>query len=255
MRSFVGANWKMNGSGVEGLAYLERLKDSDVESEPVDVVLFAPFTLLPVLAEDAREAGISLGAQDLYWQDRGAFTGEISTSMLLEAGCSWVIVGHSERRNLFGEDDELVRLKLIAALRAGLRAVLCVGELLEEREAGRTEEVVKGQVLRALEGLEEADPDRVVLAYEPVWAIGTGRNATPDEAARMHGLIRSWLSDMIGEMGAKDTRIIYGGSVNPENAPDLMTREGIDGALVGGASLGASSFLQIIRSCCHHHEH
>ena len=254
MHPLIGANWKMNGAGIEALDYIETLKRADVENEPVDVILFPPFTLLPVLAEDAREAGVALGAQNLYWQDSGAYTGEISCAMLLETGCSWVIVGHSERRHLFGEDDELVRLKLLAALRCGLKVVLCVGELLEERESGKTEEVVQSQVLRALEGVAEASPDRIVVAYEPVWAIGTGHNATPGEAARMHGLVRSWLSDIMGEMAAKDTRIIYGGSVKPSNANEIMAQEGIDGALVGGASLRADSLLEIAYSCCDHRD-
>ena len=248
MHPLLGANWKMNGSGLEGLAYLETLKQASVEDEPVDIVLFPPFTLLPVLAEDAREAGISLGAQDLYWRDRGAYTGEISASMLLEAGCSWALVGHSERRHTLDEDDETVRLKLLAALRAGLKVVLCVGELLEQREQGLTEEVVRGQVVQALEGVDEATHESVAVAYEPVWAIGTGQNATPEEANRMHGLVRSWLSDIRGEAVARKMRIMYGGSVKPENAQDLLVQKEVNGALVGGASLRADSFLEIIRA-------
>ena len=248
MRPIIGANWKMNGGGIEGLGYLDTLKRERVENEPVDIVLFPPFTLLPVLAESAREAGISLGGQNIYWKESGAYTGEISSSMLKEAGCSWVIIGHSERRHILHEDNEIIRLKLETSLRSDLKVILCVGELLRDREQDQAEDVVKAQIQHALDGLKEANPTNMVIAYEPVWAIGTGRNATPEEANRMHGLVRCWISDIMGENDANKIRIQYGGSVKPGNAPELLAQEQVNGALVGGASLDANQFIQIIRA-------
>ncbi len=245
MNRFVGGNWKMNGSGFEGIAWMQSVKEGAGGLSGVDLALFPPFTLLPVLAEDAREAGVMLGAQDVYFEARGAFTGEISVSMLLEAGCEWVIVGHSERRHVIGESDGTVRRKLSAALAGGLSVVLCVGERLEERDSGIEEDTVRTQLASALGGLDPIDPGRLVIAYEPVWAIGTGRNATPAQAVRMHDFIRSTLRGLVGDGDAPGCRVIYGGSVNPGNAGDLLREPSIEGALVGGASLDAASFLSI----------
>lgn len=245
-RCFAGANWKMNGSGLEGISWLESVKEAGAAPGSAELVLFPPFTLLPVLSEYAREAGVALGGQDLHPAGAGAFTGEISVSMLVEAGCTWVIVGHSERRHLIGESDDLVRRKLHAALEGGLGAVLCVGEKLEEREAGMAAGIVERQLVSALGGLGSTGPG-LVIAYEPVWAIGTGRNATPEQAEEMHGLIAGILES--SAPFAAGTRIIYGGSVNPGNAAMLMAMPGVHGALVGGASLDASSFLAIAGTC------
>jgi triosephosphate isomerase len=196
------------------------------------------------MSEAASSAGIQLGGQDLYWEEKGAFTGEISAGMLSDAGCTWFLAGHSERRHVLGEDDGTVRRKFHAGLRQGLRGILCTGELEEERRAGRTEEVVRRQVESGLSGLD-LPPERLAVAYEPVWAIGTGLTATPEEVQRVHGLIRDWIGELAGKEFAGALRIIYGGSVKPDNAFELMDAPDVDGALVGGASLRAESFAAI----------
>lgn len=249
-RPFIGANWKMNGSGIEGILWLEAFQSgrADGSFPDTDIVLFPPFTLLPVLAEGAREAGIALGAQDVHFEKKGAFTGEISVPMLLEAGCSWVIAGHSERRHLLGEGDSMVRRKVEAALDGGLSVVLCVGEKLEERDSGREYEIVDGMLDSALHGLGIPEAERVVIAYEPVWAIGTGRNATPQQASEMHGHVRAVLESLVSGRFASGCRVIYGGSVNEGNAGSILSMPDIDGALVGGASLDSESFFRIALS-------
>lgn len=245
MKPFFGANWKMNGSGLEGLSWLQTIKESSGDRACSQLVLFPPFTLLPVLAEDAREAGIELGGQNLFFEPSGAFTGEISASMLVEAGCTWVIVGHSERRHVLHEDDATVGRKLFAALGSGLGAVLCVGEKIEERDAGQAGDVVERQLTSALGGSGPVDGSSLVVAYEPVWAIGTGRNASPGDIETMHALTREVLSRVLpGDAGSR-VRIIYGGSVKPSNAAGILAVPGVDGALVGGASLDPASFQQI----------
>jgi len=249
VKPIVGANWKMNGSLETGLEFLSSLDEGNVNYFGADVVLFPPFTILSALAPHADKAGIDLGAQDLFWEAEGAFTGEISAGMLKEAGCVWFLAGHSERRHILGESDLIVRKKLHAGLTAGLSGILCVGELLDQRDAGRTEEVVRGQIEFALKGLEAATPFNLVIAYEPVWAIGTGRNATPEEVQRVHSLIREWVIEIAGKEFARDLRIIYGGSVKPSNAADVMTGKDVNGALVGGASLKAESFIGIVAEC------
>ncbi|HOA05288.1 MAG TPA: triose-phosphate isomerase [Candidatus Fermentibacter daniensis] len=249
-RRFTGANWKMNGSGIEGISWLETVQAAAADGSlaGLDLVLFPPFTLLPVLAEGARGAGIVLGAQDVYYEKKGAFTGEVSAAMLIEAGCSWVLAGHSERRHLMGESDEMVSRKVASAIESGLGVVLCVGERLAERDSGIETEVVDGMLSKALEGLQNPDPSRIVIAYEPVWAIGTGRNASPEQASAMHGHIRDTLRRITPGGFAEACRIIYGGSVNPGNAQSIVSMPDVDGALVGGASLEALSFLQIARA-------
>ena len=240
----------MNGSGIEGLSWLQTLQSasSDGSLSGADIALFPPFTLLPVLSEAAREAGAALGAQDVYHESRGAFTGEISAGMLIEAGCGWVIVGHSERRHILGESPGTVALKLRAALGSGLGVVLCVGETLPEREAGREPAVVEEMLESALAGIPGPDSSRIVVAYEPVWAIGTGRNASPEQASAMHGHVRDVLARIHPGPFAGCCRIIYGGSVNPGNAGSILRMPDVDGALVGGASLDAVSFLGILGS-------
>jgi len=249
VRPFFGANWKMNGTWPMGMSWFQTAKSLSRPGEPSEVVVFPPFTLLTAVAEDAREAGLLTGGQDLYFEESGAFTGEISPAMLLEAGCSWVIVGHSERRHVLGESLETVARKAAAALGAGLGVVLCVGELLSQRDAGDAGRVVVEQLESALPPSLEVPVGRLVVAYEPVWAIGTGRMATPDQAAEMHGLVRDWLREK--RPGQEpSTRIIYGGSVKPGNSADVLSRPEVDGALVGGASLDAESFFSIVRSAC-----
>ncbi|MFO7950373.1 MAG: triose-phosphate isomerase [Candidatus Fermentibacteraceae bacterium] len=248
LRYFMGGNWKMNGTPEGALSFLEGLSEGGSTSLPADVVIFPPFTLISAMAAKAWGAGVTLGGQDLYHEEEGAFTGEVSAGMLADAGCCWFLAGHSERRHVLGEDDEAVRLKLEAGLRAGLRGVLCVGELLSDREDGRTEEVVRRQIESALEGLDCWSPGNLVVAYEPVWAIGTGKTATPEEANRMHALIRGWLAGIAGDVYARETRIVYGGSVKPRNAREILAGQHVNGALVGGASLRADSFADIIRA-------
>ncbi len=249
VKPFVGANWKMNGTYESGMDYLTAIDECNINYFGADVVLFAPFTLIRSFARLADKAGMALGAQDLFWEENGAYTGEISPSMLIEAGCTWFLAGHSERRHVIGETDQIVRKKLEAGINAGLNGILCVGELLEEREAGRTEEVVRRQIRSALEGLDSVSPFNLVVAYEPVWAIGTGKTATPEEAQRVHSLIRSWVAETAGHDFASDLRIIYGGSVKPANASEIMNGPDVNGALVGGASLKADSFIEIVAEC------
>jgi len=241
----VGGNWKMNGSLDHGRDFLRELDQRSIRSLPVEVVIFPPFTLIQGLSEAAYTAGVSLGGQDLYWEEKGAFTGEISAGMLREAGCTWFLAGHSERRHVLGDDDVVVRRKLEAGIAEGLRGILCVGELLTDREAGRTEEVVSQQVDSGLSSLD-VSPDNLVIAYEPVWAIGTGLNASPDEAQRVHSLIRQWISEIKNAEFAEEIRIVYGGSVKPDNAGLIMEGPDVNGALVGGASLHADSLYEIV---------
>jgi triosephosphate isomerase len=202
---------------------------------------------LTVAVAAAKGSNVAIGAQDMHWEKQGAFTGETSASMLLAAGCTHVIVGHSERRQYFGETDDIVNLKLKAALEAGLTPIACVGEVLEEREAGLTEDVLRRQCLRAFHAISAKKAAKLVVAYEPVWAIGTGKTATPQMAADAHGLIRGEAAKAFGEEFAGQLRILYGGSVKPENAKALMAELEIDGALVGGASLDPKSFAAIVQ--------
>lgn len=214
-------------------------------TDEVDVVLAPPFTALRIVAEAIEGTGIGLGAQDVFWEEKGPYTGEISPAMLVDAGCEWVIIGHSERRNILHETDEMVRKKINAALAEGLKVIVCVGETLEEKEGGKTVTVVDGQVDSALSGLEIRDPSRFVIAYEPIWAIGTGQNATPDEAEFVHATIREIAGKILGGI-ADRMRIVYGGSVTEDNISELMAEPDIDGALVGGASLRADAMTSIV---------
>ena len=238
----------MNKTIQEAVDFMKDLKGrlESVAPEDVEIVVAPPFTALAALTELCAGSPIQLGAQNVYPQAEGAYTGEISPGMLLDLGCRYVIVGHSERRALFGEPSQTVARKAAFALKAGLRPIVCVGETLEEREAGRTFDVVGEQIDASLDGLEEASPEQIAVAYEPVWAIGTGRTATVAIAQEAHAFIRERLAKRFGE-GADGIRIQYGGSVKPGNAAELMAQPDIDGALVGGASLDPSSFFAIIR--------
>ena len=212
-----------------------------------EIALCAPFVCLPALVVAVRDSSVGVGAQDMFWEKEGAYTGEISAGMLSAAGCTHVILGHSERRQYFGETDDTVNHKLERALEAGLTPILCVGEVLEDREAGLTEEVLRRQCTRALRGISGKKAARLVVAYEPVWAIGTGKTATPKMAADAHGVVRHEAAKALGQEVAAALRILYGGSVKPENATALMSEEEIDGALVRGASLDPKSFAAIVR--------
>jgi triosephosphate isomerase len=247
LRPLIGGNWKMNGTPSHASSFLRSLDDEMVAAEASEVVLFPSFTLLSEISRPAWETGVQTGAQNVFYETQGAYTGEVSPEMIADAGACWFLVGHSERRHILGEDDEIVARKLEAGLRYGLRGILCVGELLEEREADRTEEVVKRQVLAALKDLDCWNPFNLAVAYEPVWAIGTGKTATAEEANRVHSLIRSWIEEIAGTRTALSLRIIYGGSVKPGNAAEILGQPHVNGVLVGGASLEAESLMEIVR--------
>ena len=217
--------------------------------EDVDVLVAPPFTALAVVKKAIGSSRISLGAQNMHWETEGAFTGEVSGKMLLEGGCTHVILGHSERRILFKETSQMIDRKVRTAVSVGLIPILCVGETLEEREAGDTFQVIRSQLDDSLENFRKKGqmPTSTILAYEPVWAIGTGKTATPEQAQEVHQFVREWLADIFGVQTAGQVRILYGGSVKPENVSELMSKEDIDGALVGGASLKADSFNRLIR--------
>lgn len=232
----------------EAVAFTRELKSSLAGFGGVEVVVCPPFTALALVSEALRGTDIAVGAQDVYWEDKGAFTGEISPVMLKDAGCRYVIIGHSERRQFFGETSEAVNRKVKAVFSHGLTPIMCVGEMLEEREAGITEKVVRTQTEGGLAGLTPEQAAGMVIAYEPVWAIGTGKTASDDDAQQVIGFIRSMVKDLYGAGAAEQVRIQYGGSVKPANTTGLMARPDIDGALVGGASLEVESFTGIIRA-------
>jgi len=242
----IAANWKMNKDVGEALRFIEDLAPRVADVEGTEIVIAAPFTALEPLKGAVAGTPLKLAAQNVSPEPRGAFTGEISVQMLLDVGCRYVIVGHSERRALFGETSEWVARKAQAAHEGGLRPIVCFGETLEERDAGRTIAVVGEQVERSLERIQAAGAAELVLAYEPVWAIGTGRNATPEQAQEVHGFVREQLGKRFGDAAAS-IRILYGGSVKPGNIFGLMEQPDIDGALVGGASLDPASLFAIIR--------
>ncbi|MBT6144963.1 MAG: triose-phosphate isomerase [Gemmatimonadetes bacterium] len=245
-RPLVAGNWKMNLSPEAGSALVTELLPLVAgSSAAVDVVVCPPYTSLAAVAAVLQGGAVTLGAQNCHWEEEGAFTGEVAPGMLLTVGCQWVILGHSERRQFFGESDEDVRRRAVAALAAGLRPIICIGETLEERDAGRVEDVVLGQLDRSLQGLSVEQLSSVAVAYEPVWAIGTGRTATPAQAQEVHGLIRDRLRRSFGDTAADGVRIQYGGSMKPDNAAELMAQTDIDGGLIGGASLKAADFSAI----------
>ena len=242
-----GGNWKMNKTVKESMEAVKQLKEEIGHLMRVEVAIFPPFTSLWAVKKIIEDSRIGLGAQNMYWEEKGAYTGEVSPLMLLDAGCKYVILGHSERRQYFGETDTGVNRKIKAALSLGLTPVVCVGESLEERKAGRAEEVVGSQVRKCLEGLNYPEAKKLIIAYEPVWAIGTGKIATPHQAQKMHGFIRKILKELWGKKTSSTIPIQYGGSVKPDNIKDLMRQPDIDGALVGGASLKVSSFVKIVK--------
>ena len=243
----IAANWKMYKNPDQTREFFQAFLPLVADHTRDEIVVCPPYTDLHAAVEATTGSNVAIGAQDMYWKEEGAFTGEISAGMLLAAGCSHVIIGHSERRQYFGETDDTVNLKLKAALEAGLTPIVCVGEVLEEREAGLTEDVLRRQCLRAFHAISAKKASRLVIAYEPVWAIGTGKTATPQLAAEAHSLIRTEAAKAFGDRLAESMRILYGGSVKPENAKSLMAEEEIDGALVGGASLDAQSFAAIVK--------
>lgn len=244
---FVVGNWKLHKHVGDALALVTELKNQLAAVKGVAVGVAPPFTALYPVAKRLEDSPIAVASQDCYWEEKGAFTGEVAPGMLKDVGCSWAIVGHSERRQFFGETDDTVAKKTRAALAAGLGAIVCVGETLAQRDAGTTTAVVETH-LGALRGLGPDVAERLVIAYEPVWAIGTGRTATPGQAQEVHAFIRAWLAKELGPAMAAAVRIQYGGSVKPDNAAELMRQADIDGALVGGASLQAADFVAICKA-------
>jgi triosephosphate isomerase len=242
----LAGNWKMHGTRREAVALAHAFATRLGKTAGREVLIAPPFTALEAVAEAIVGSRLLLGAQNVHWEAKGAFTGEVSAAMLKEARCTHAIVGHSERRQLFGETDETVARRTKAALAGGLTPIVCVGETLAEREAGTTAAVVTTQVTGALTGLATGDVERLVLAYEPVWAIGTGRTASPAQAQEVHALIRQRLAALASPTVAAAVRILYGGSVKPDNVDTLMAQPDIDGALVGGASLEVESFARIV---------
>jgi triosephosphate isomerase len=245
-RPIIVGNWKMHKTAAEAVALAQDLRASVAQVEAVDIGVAPPYTALMAVAEALRGSTIFVAAQNMHWEPQGAFTGEISAAMLRHAGCGRVIVGHSERRQYFAETDATVNRKLQAALGAELDPILCIGETLDQRQGNATFSILEQQVRQGLAGIAAAAMARVVMAYEPIWAIGTGQTATPDQAQEVHAFIRGLLGELYGKALADEVRIQYGGSVNAGNIHTLMTQPDVDGALVGGASLEASSFAQIV---------
>lgn len=251
-KPLIAGNWKMFKTIPEGTNLVNIIKAGVHKITACEVVVCPPFTALAAIADLLHESNIDLGAQDMHYETEGAFTGEVSPLMLKDVGCRYVILGHSERRAYFQEKDELINKKVLAALKYNLVPIVCIGETLEEREARRAFEVVKYQFDHSLMDLKTEEIERVVIAYEPVWAIGTGRTATPEQAEQMHSYIRRLLNEKYGEDTAQRVKILYGGSVKPDNITQLTSKPNVDGALVGGASIKAESFIQIVTNSVTH---
>jgi triosephosphate isomerase len=246
-KTIIAGNWKMYKTLKDGQELVVALRRDLYQLESLDIVVCPPFTLLAYLADALETSNIALGAQDCYWQDEGAFTGEVSPRMVKDTGCQYVIIGHSERRQFFGETNETVNKKVKAALMQGLTPIMCVGEMLAEREKGETFKVLEDHVQNGLKEIGAEDMLKIVIAYEPVWAIGTGKTATPAQAQEAQKYIRDLLRKMYNNDVAESVRIQYGGSVKPDNITELMRQPDVDGALVGGASLTAPSFTEIVK--------
>ena len=246
-KKVIAANWKMYKTPHEAKAFVHALLPHIHDHTRDEIVVCPPFIDIPAVVEAAHDSKIDVGGQDLFWEKEGAFTGAISAGMLRAAGCSHVIIGHSERRQYFAETDDTVNRKLRTALAAGLKPIVCIGEVLQEREAGITEDVLRRQCSIAFREISSGEAIPIIIAYEPVWAIGTGKTATPELAAEAHRVIRVEAKEAFGEGVATQMRVLYGGSVKPDNAHALMSQAEIDGALVGGASLDAKSFAAIVK--------
>lgn len=247
-RPIVAGNWKMNKTSDEAETLAQGVVQAVAGVDVVDVVVCPPYTALERVGAAVMDTPVGLGAQNMHWEAEGAFTGEVSGAMLLTCRCEYVILGHSERRQYFGETDQTVNKRLKTALSVGLKPIVCVGETLEERKSEVTDQVVRKQVTGGLEGVSAQEAQTLVLAYEPVWAIGTGLTATPEQAEAVHGVIRQVLADLYDENVAQSVRIQYGGSMKPDNAADLLSQPNIDGGLIGGAALDADSFAAIVKA-------
>ena len=247
-KPFIAGNWKMNKTTNEAVELVASLKKNLLGFANADIVVCPPFTSLTAVYDVIGDTNIGLGAQNLFWEKEGAYTGEISPIMLKDTGCEYVIIGHSERRQYFGETDETVNKRIDTALAVGLTPIVCIGETLEQREANKTFDVIETQLKGGLDGFAEDDLRQMVIAYEPVWAIGTGKTATNQQAQEVHAYIRKWVENSFSKDVAQEVRILYGGSVKPDNIAGLMDEKDIDGALVGGASLKAASFVDIVKN-------
>jgi len=252
MKKLIAANWKMNKTVAEAVSAADELKKLAGKEKDADVVICPPFTAIYAVAKELKGSSIKLGAQNMYFEDAGAYTGDISPLMLKDIGCEYAILGHSERREFFKEDDSLINRKVLAALKYSLKPILCVGETWGQRESSRTKEVLEKQLKNDLSNITSSQMKKITIAYEPVWAISRGnpnqKAATPQDAEEGHQFIRNVLETIFDKKTAADTRIIYGGSMKPENAKELLSRKGIDGGLVGNASLNAKSFYEIIKA-------
>jgi len=247
-KKLIAGNWKMNKTPTDGVSLVKEIAQGIGRQTEVDVLVCPPFTALESVGRALEETNVKLGAQNMHFESSGAFTGEVSAPMLRDLFVTHVILGHSERRALFGEDDQLINQKVLAALNTELRPVFCVGETLEEREAGDTLKVVQTQLEAGLKGVSNEQAASVILAYEPVWAIGTGKVATSDQAQEVHAFIRGLLKKLFGDTVSQKVRILYGGSMKPANAPELLAQKDIDGGLIGGASLEARSFVDLVKA-------
>ncbi len=247
-KPLIAGNWKMHKTINEAVELVSALKRELFDFNQADIVVCPPFTALDNVHEIIMDTNIKLGAQNLFYQKQGAFTGEVSPAMIKDCGCEYAIIGHSERRKYFGETDTMVNKRIRVALEEGFTPIFCVGETLEERENNKTIEVIDIQLKGGLENMKEEDILKIVIAYEPVWAIGTGKTATPRQAEEVHMFIRKWIEEHYSSSCASMLRILYGGSVKAENIKDLMKQENIDGALVGGASLNADAFVSIVKN-------
>lgn len=243
----IAGNWKMYKTVSEAVETAVQLKKNVADAAGVDIMIAPPFTAIAAVSAAVKDSNVAVGAQNIYWEKEGAYTGEIAPGMLTEAGCRYVIIGHSERRQYFGESDESVNQKIGAAVKAGLIPVMCIGESESQREAGQTFSVLDKQIKNGLKGFFANELNLLVIAYEPIWAIGTGKTATSDQAQEVHQYLRSLLAEIFEPSFAQAIRILYGGSVKPENISELMARTDIDGALVGGASLNADTFSKIVQ--------
>jgi triosephosphate isomerase len=246
-KPLMAGNWKMNKTVAEAVSVVKALKTSIADVKDVDVLICPTFTALYAVNNEVKGSNINIGAQNLFWEPNGAFTGEISPAMVKDTGCSYVLIGHCERRHYFGETNETVNKKTKAALAVGLIPVVCIGETLKEREENIAFKVIEKQIKEGLAGLSAEQSSTVVIAYEPIWAIGTGKTATPDKAQEVHAFARKAYGDMYGGDTSQKVRILYGGSVNPTNVSELMKQPDIDGGLVGGASLEAESFTKLVK--------
>jgi len=247
-KTIIAGNWKMNKTNAEAVKMVSELKGLVKDIKDIEIVIGAPFTALSDLQKEVKGSNVKIAAENMHWEESGAFTGEISPLMLKDLGLEYVILGHSERRAYFGETNEIVNKKVKSALNHNIKAIVCVGEQLEDREAGNTEKVVEDHIRGALKDLTATEVLNTVIAYEPVWAIGTGKTASPEQAEEVHKFIRNLLVGMYDEKTAQEITIQYGGSMKPNNAKELLSKENIDGGLIGGASLQAIDFTGIIKN-------